>query len=287
MSKKISISLLLLFVSLQSIYTRIITTNDLKAALSEANPGDTIELKSGYYRDVPYTLKNGTYDKKIKIKSAPNADIVFKGTSSECIFDDMYIHDVTIEGEMHLYSAYCGIKLLNSSYINITGLYIAEMSYQAILISGHHNTIYHNKIYGCVKENSIDPKSKTGGWSQSVAILGVKYGVPSTYNSVINNIISFSYGESLYLYHCEHCVVTQNEITNGLSANIYIDSSKYIDIDGNILRVNTTYYDNKYGSASGIAMSPDDNNPISYINITNNIILGTRIGIYFFMQDIG
>ena len=127
MNKRISISLLLLFVSFQSIYTRIITTNDLKAALSEANPGDTIELKSGTYRDVPYSLKNGTYEKKIKIKIAPNADVDFVGTSSSCIFDDMYIHDVVFEGEMYLHRALCGIKLLNSSYINITGLFIANL----------------------------------------------------------------------------------------------------------------------------------------------------------------
>ena len=287
MNKRISISLLLLIVSFQTIYTRIITTDDLKAALAEANPGDTIELKSGYYRDVPYTLKNGTYEKKIKIKSAPNADVDFMGTPSSCIFDDMYIHDVIFEGEMYLHRALCGIKLLNSSYINITGLFIVNIEQQGILISGHHNTIYNNKIFDCVRENRYDTKSKTSGWSQSVAIWGVKNGVPSTYNSVINNIISFSYGESLYFFQCEHCVAQQNEITNGLSANIYIDSSKYIDIDGNILRVNSTEYDNKYGSACGIAMSPDDNNPISYINITNNVILGTRVGIYFFMQDIG
>ena len=199
----------------------------------------------------------------------------------------MYIHDVVFEGEMYLHRALCGIKLLNSSYINITGLFITNLEQQGILISGHHNTIYNNKIFDCVRENRYDARSKTSGWSQSVAVWGVKRGVPSTYISVMNNIISFSFGESLYFFQCEHCEAKQNEITNGLSANIYIDSSKYIDIDGNILRVNTTYYDNKYGSASGIAMSPDDNNPISYINITNNIILGTRIGIYFFMQDIG
>ena len=286
MNKRISISLLLLFVSLQSICARIITTNDLKAALSEANPGDTIELKSGYYTKVPYTLKNGTYEKKIKIKSAPNAEVIFESTFSRCIFEDKYIHDVTFEGEMSLNTAYCGIKLLNSSYINITGLTISQIRYQAILISGHHNTIYNNKIYDCVMESRFSPKMRTSGLSQSVAILEVKYGVPSTYNSVINNIISFSYGESLYLYHCEHCVVIQNEITNGLSANIYIDSSKYIDIDGNILRVNSTEYDNKYGSACGIALSPEDNNSISYINITNNIILGTRIGIYYSNKNI-
>ena len=58
MSQKIYF-LLILFAIFQLINSRIISTNDLKDALSQAEPGDVIELKSGTYRDVPYTLKNG------------------------------------------------------------------------------------------------------------------------------------------------------------------------------------------------------------------------------------
>ena len=283
----IYISLLLLLISFQSIYSRIITTNDLKEALSQANPGDTIELKSGKYSDFPYSLKNGTWDKKIKITPAPNAWVYFEGKSSSCVFEDMFIHDVIIEGPMDIYSAYCGIKLMNSSNINITKLAFFEMKQHAILISGHNNIIYKNKIYGCQEENKYTAKSKTSGWGQCVAIWGVKQGIPSTHNTVLENIISFSYGESLYFFNCEYCRAENNEITNGLSANIFIDSSKNITISQNILRVNSTEYDNKYGSACGIAMSPDDEHPISYIYIINNIFLGTRIGIYFSLPDIG
>ena len=50
---------LILFAILQLTNSRIISTNDLKEALPQAQPGDIIELKSGIYKDVPYTLKNG------------------------------------------------------------------------------------------------------------------------------------------------------------------------------------------------------------------------------------
>lgn len=50
----LSLILLLIFSMINS---KLIPTNDLKLALSEAEPGDIIELKSGIYRDAPYSLK--------------------------------------------------------------------------------------------------------------------------------------------------------------------------------------------------------------------------------------
>ena len=53
MSQQICI-FLILFAIFQLTNSRIISKNDLKDALSQAEPGDVIELKSGTYRDVPY-----------------------------------------------------------------------------------------------------------------------------------------------------------------------------------------------------------------------------------------
>ena len=285
MFKKISIELLLLLLTFQTIYTRIITTNDLKDALSQVNPGDTIELKSGKYVFSYNTLKNGTKENKIKIKSAPNADVTFTGSSDRCVFEAESIHDVIFEGPMSIDGALCGFKFKHCYNINITDVRFFDIQQQAIVVSGYNITIYNNKIYGCVLENSYTAKSKISGWKQCVAILGTKewssYGV-----TVENNTISFSYGEALYLVNCHETVVAHNEITNGLSANIYIDSGFEMDIDGNILRVNSTQYDNKYGSACGIAMTSDIGiYGLHNINITNNIILGTRIGINYFITN--
>ena len=66
--------------------------------------------------------------------------------------------------------------------------------------------------------------------------------------------------------------------------NIYLDASKNILIEGNILRVTSDAYDTKWGSACGIGMSSESGNEynIENIIIKNNIIIGTRMGIYFF-----
>lgn len=279
---------LILFAILQLTDTRIISTNDLKEALSQAEPGDVIELKSGYYRDAPYTLKNGTRGYPIKIKSAPNADVVFEGNPTKSMFEGFFIHDVIIEGPMKIYTALVGFKLLNCSNINITGLYMADMKGSAILMSGHNNMIVKNRIDGCLWDNQGKAKTMTSGWGQCVAIWGVRDGIFSTNTLVEENIIQFSFGEGLYFLNCDNCRAYKNNITNSLSNNIYIDSSRNIVIDGNILKVNDTYYNNKWGKAGGIGMSPDyPISEIQNISITNNIILGTRIGISFFIMGSG
>ena len=62
--------LILTLILFSLINSKLIPTNDLKAALSEAEPGDIIELKSGIYRDAPYSLKSGSEGKPIIIRSA-------------------------------------------------------------------------------------------------------------------------------------------------------------------------------------------------------------------------
>lgn len=42
--------------------------------------------------------------------------------------------------------------------------------------------------------------------------------------------------------------------------NIYLDASKNILIEGNILRVTSDAYDTKWGSACGIGMSSESGN---------------------------
>ena len=280
MYKKISIALFLLLLAFQSINTKVITTNNLKEALSQVNPGDTIELKSGTYQYVQYQLKNGTQKERITIKSAPNAEVYFKSSSSNCVFEATGLRYVTFEGPINIIDSLCGFKLINSYSVNITDVRFFDIKSQAIIITGTDNVLYKNQIYGCVTENRYTAKTRTGGWNKCVSVMD------GCCHQIKNNTISFSYGESLYLANISSTVVAHNEITNGLSANIYINTSKWLDIDGNILRVNSTEYDNKYGSACGIAMTNMNKDVVNYINITNNIILGTRIGIHFFMQDV-
>ena len=277
MDKQICIILLLLIASFQLINAKIITTDNLHNALSQAEPGDTIELKSGTYRNHSYQFKNGTEEKKITIRSAPNAQVYFIGTPSKCIFDVEYIQYIEFEGPMVLKDALCGFNIYSALYINITNISIYDMNQQAVLINGGSFIYFlHNIIKGCVLENKETSKTKIIGRNKCVEV-NVGFVV-----AIYSNNISFSYGELIYYEKCRYCYIINNEITNGLFANIYINTTRDIFIYNNILRVNSTEYNDKNGKACGIAMATDNEIPLQNINIINNIIIGTRIGIYFF-----
>ena len=286
--KKIFKNLLFIFVfviELTVINSKIIQTKDLSSALSSASPGDTIELESGIYNSVPYRLKSGTKDKPIILKAAEGSNVVFEGINSLCIFDFSGVSYASIEGPFELKDALCGVKAMDVSYVNISGLKIHNTQQHGIVISGENNLIINNEIYDCVLENKLVGKSLDGGWSQCVSSWGKNYNSGFSQNIIFeNNYIHDAYGEGLDFLKCDNCSAIKNNITNGFSMNIYLDASKNILIEGNILRVTSDAYDTKWGSACGIGMSSESGNEynIENIIIKNNIIIGTRMGIYFF-----
>ena len=286
--KKIFKNLLFIFVfviELTVINSKIIQAKDLSSALSSASPGDTIELESGIYNSVPYRLKSGTKDKPIILKAAEGSNVVFEGINSLCIFDFNGVSYATIEGPFELKDALCGVKAMDVSYVNISGLKIHNTQQHGIVISGENNLVTNNEIYDCVLENKLVGKSMDGGWSQCVSSWGKNYNSGFSQNIIFeNNYIHDAYGEGLDFLKCDNCSAIKNNITNGFSMNIYLDASKSILIEGNILRVTSDAYDTKWGSACGIGMSSESGNEynIENIIIKNNIIIGTRMGIYFF-----
>ena len=280
--------ILLFILGFSLITSKTITSDDLTSALNQASPGDTIELKTGTYNKVPYGLKSGTAGKPITIKAAKNAKVVFVGTSSKFIFEQYQPKYVNIEGPFELKTCARGVSLYQADHVNISGLKVHDVQYQGIVVTGHYITVSDNEVYDCSLENKNTAKSRDGGWSQCVAVHGLSQGVMSTNIVFKNNKIHEGYGEGLDFLECDTCSAIGNEITNGFSMNIYIDASRNIVLDSNILRVNTDSYNTKWGRACGIGMAPESGGiTISNILIQNNIMIGTRMGIYFFTMGSG
>ena len=281
---------LLLIIELSFIYTKTITTNNLSSALGDASPGDTIELESGTYSSVPYRLQSGAKDKPITIKAQKGAKVIFTGTNSICIFDFSGVSYASIEGPFELKNALCGVKAMDVDNVKISGLKIHNTQQHGIVISGENNEVSNNEIYDCVMENRNVGKTLEFGWSQCVATWGKNYNAGFSKNIVFkNNYIHEAFGEGLDFLKCDGCSAISNNITNGFSMNIYCDASKNILIDGNILRVNSDDYDTKWGNACGIGLASESENraDIENIVIQNNVIIGTRMGIYFFLIGTG
>ena len=281
-------SLLLFLIGLSLIVSKTITTTDYASAIRQASPGDTIELLTGTYSSVPYGIPSGSEGKPITIKAAPNAKVVFVGTTSKYIFEQYQPKYVNIEGPFELKTCNRGVSIYQGYHVTISGLTIHDVQYQGIAVTGHYITVSNNEVYDCSLENKYTAKSREYGWSQCVAVHGISQGVMSTNIAFKNNKIHEGYGEALDFLECDTCSAIGNDITNGFSMNIYVDASRNIVIEGNILRVNTDYYNTKWGRACGIGMAPESGGiVISNILIQNNVMIGTRMGIYFFTMGNG
>ena len=281
-------SLLLFLIGLSLIISKTITTTDYASAIRQASPGDTIELQSGTYSSIPYSLPSGTEGKPITIKAAAGAKVVFEGTYDKYIFEQYQPKYLNIEGPFEMKHCGRGVSIYQGYKVNISGLTVHDVQYQGIVVTGHYITIENNEVYDCSLENKNTAKSREYGWSQCVAVHGLSQGVMSTNVIFRNNKIHEGYGEGLDFLECDTCQAINNEITNGFSMNIYVDVSRNVVIEGNILRVNTDAYNTKWGRACGIGMAPESGGIVlSNILIKNNIIIGTRMGIYFFTMGNG
>ena len=280
---------ILLLIQFSLTYSKIIETDNLNLAISEALPGDTILLKAGIYSSIPYNLKSGEEGKLITIKAIDGDSVMFIGNkeSSSCIFELNEISYISIEGPFELKDAFCGIKAMDVSNIKISGLTIHDTQQHALVISGENNGISNNEIFNCVLENKESSKNITYGWSKCVEIRG-KHNNSYFSNNILlnNNNIHNTWGEGLYFQKCDICSAVGNNITNAFSMNMYIDKSKNIIINRNILRVNSDEHDSHLGNACGIGLSSEGGNIniLDNIIIQNNIIIGTRIAIYFFQR---
>ena len=276
---------LIFFFLLGIITSKTIKTKDLSLALSQSSPGDTIELLTGTYSSTPYSVPSGTTSNPITLRAAQGASVTFTGTSSNCIFHFSNIKNFHIEGPFELKNALCGIKAMDVTNVKISNLKIHDTQQHGIVISGENNEVSYNEIYNCVLENKYVGKTKEYGWSQCVAAWGKNYNNLFSKGILFkNNKIYNAYGEGLDFLKCDNCSSISNEITNGFSMNIYLDASRNIILDKNILRVTSDEYDTKWGSACGIGLASESGNEYNIDNvlITNNIIIGTRMAIYFF-----
>ena len=180
------------------LYSKIIQTKDLSSALSNASPGDIIELHSGTYNSIPYRLKSGNKDKPIILKAVEGSNVVFTGTNTLCIFEFSGISYASIEGPFELKDAFCGVKAMDVSNVKISGLKIHNTQQHGIVISGENNIVINNEIYDCVLENKLVGKSLDGGWSQCVSSWGKNYNSGFSQNIIFEkNYIHDAYGEGL------------------------------------------------------------------------------------------
>ena len=281
--------LFLLFIKIILLGALDVTPQNFKAHLSTAESGSILELTSGTYKDTPYKLSNsGKVGNPITIKLKSQANAIFEGQNEGCIFELNGKSYINIEGEMELSNAECGIKVVDSNNIIITGLKLHDMKKEAIIASGENIEISNNEIYNCVLDSKDNRQSIIYGINQCTKTLGINQNSEFSKNITFkNNNIYNGYGEGIKFSYCDGCSAISNTIKNTLSINVYLYSSKNTLIQGNIIKVTNSDYNSKFGKAIGIGLSTDSTYDIENVEIQNNLIIGCRIGIYYFITGTG
>ena len=281
--------LFILFTNIILLGALEVNPQTFKALLSTAESGSILELTSGTYKDAPYKLSNsGKVGNPITIKLKSQDNVKFESSNEGCIFELDRKSYINIEGEMELSNAECGIKVVDSNNIIITGLKLHDMKKEAIIASGENIEILNNEIYNCVLDSKDNRQSIIYGTNQCTKTLGINQNSEFSKNITFkNNNIYNGYGEGIKFSYCDGCSAISNTIKNTLSINVYLYSSKDTLIQGNIIKVTNNDYNSKFGKAIGIGLSTDSTYDIENVEIQNNLIIGCRIGIYYFITGTG
>ena len=287
---------LLFLVNLSLFSSRIITVSQnglsLVDAMYQTQPGDIIEIKGGVYtsRQNFWGWRNGTESQPITVRPAAGETVVFDGSSvsydEEVAFVSFYrVSNFIIEGPIEIRnSAQGGFQVIESINVKVSGLHIHNVKKWGLLVSGENIVVEDNHVHDCVMSNEYSTADY--GWSQCVMTWAWDYNRGEMSKNVVwqRNNIHDAWGEGIDVILCDNCVARQNTITNTFSVIIYVDNSRNVVIEDNVLRQTTEKYNNNKGfRPAGIAIGNENwmSHPIPITNVTikNNLVIGSRIGV--------
>ena len=284
----------LLNISLFTSRTITVSTNGLGLAdaMYQTNPGDVIEIKGGVYttRQNFWGWKNGTESQPITVRPAPGETVIFDGSSvsydEEVAFVSFYrVSNFIIEGPIEIRnSAQGGFQVIESINVKVSGLHIHNVKKWGLLVSGENIVVENNHVHDCVMSN--ENSTADYGWSQCVMTWAWDYNRGNMSKNVTwqKNYIHDAWGEGIDIILCDGCTARENNITNTFSVILYVDNSRNVVIENNVLRQTTEKYNNNKGfRPAGIALGNENwmshPIPIKHVTIKNNLVIGSRIGV--------
>jgi len=225
----------------------------IQDAVDSANPGDTVYV---YDDSAPY-YENIIVDKTLNLIGENNNTTIIDGMMSGAA---IYIsaEKVNISGFSIINSPSAGIDI-HSKYTNISGNNIFENIICGIICHSNENMIYKNNII-------------------SNMVYGIFFAEGSSYNTVLNNNISFNHNgiESSGYNTFSDNIITFNE-GRGISLCIYGDNTisgnllsnnlfgMYVDVGDNLV-----YNNNFLNNERGVFIRSSENNMFYHNNFIGN-----------------
>lgn len=254
-------------------------------AAAKTVPGDVVNVRAGVYNERVKMANAGTEAARIVVRSYPGEKVTIDGTG---IAVDKAVVSITAP-----YNDFQGFEVRNGPYIGVmayathnvrildndihhhvrNGIYVGAST---VGIS-HDMVISGNSVHNNVLENSVH--TTDGGWAAAVGVAKTERSTV-TRNKIYNND-----GEGIIALRGNYFTITDNEIFDNFSVELYIDNARYVTAERNFIYStgNTRYYRNGY-AAAGIMVANETNadmNPSSDNTIINNIVVGSRWGFYY------
>ncbi len=232
----------------------------IQKALELAEPGDTIILADGVYREDIKTVRDGEVNAPITIKGSHNAIVKAKKSSKviEINHDYIILDGFTIDGHKSgdIYTDKL-VWLMHASHVKIINMIIKNAAEECIRLKyfSSNNEIAYNQIKNC---GTKDFKYKNGGKNGEHIYIGTA-------------------PEQLYKNPTSEPDASNN---NWIHNNIFSIGSECVDIkEGssyNIIEYNTCK-DMKDADSGGISIRGNEN-IVRYNKIYNNDGAGIRLG---------
>ena len=254
-------------------------------AATAARPGDNVNVRGGVYYEVVKISSKGTATARIAFRPYGTELPVIDGTGSATNTSLVQLFEAQ-------YVDFSGFEVRNSTRLGIHGY--ASHHVSANGNSVHHNyrggiyfsnpaggvatdiTVRANKVYNNCLENQYH--TATSGWGQALGLFrtdGVK---------VLDNEVYKNHGEGIDFILTDNGVAEGNKVYDNYGVNVYLDNAQYIKVNRNLITTtrDTVYF--RHGApANGISVA-NEGYEIKNIGtnqvITNNLIVGSRVGFY-------
>jgi parallel beta-helix repeat protein len=260
----------------------------IEKADTVVQPGDVVSVRGGTYMlTARLTIDaRGTAAAPIIFRSHPGELAIIDGTNVTGVAEMLMLYRTE-------WVDFRDFEVRNSAALCITGWAVKNTRFLNNKIHGcvrNAITIYHtnygesqdvtisgNEVWDTVREN-MPPNSPfpNGGWGQAIMV------ARTIRATVTDNYVHENWGEGIIIGNSESVYVGRNRSRDNFSCLMYIERSRYVTVDANIVwNTNMPAFYRFDDVSHGIIMANeyDSNFPnhiLGNVRYTNNIIINTR-----------
>ncbi|HEV3486263.1 MAG TPA: right-handed parallel beta-helix repeat-containing protein, partial [Vicinamibacterales bacterium] len=262
----------------------------IEKADTVVQPGDVVSVRGGTYMLAGRLTINarGTAQAPIVFRSHPGETAIIDGTNVTGVNEMLMLYRTE-------YVDFRDFEVRNSAKLCITGWAVKNTRFLSNKIHGcvkNAITIYHdtygasqdvtisgNEVWDTVRENMPPSPFPNGGWAQAIMV------ARTVRATVTDNYIHENWGEGIVIGNSEQVYVARNRSRDNFSCLMYIERSRHVTVDGNIVwNTNMPAFYRFDDVSHGILMANEfesvfPEHILGNVTIINNIIINTRYAV--------